>query len=171
MLHARTWLAALALLIPNALIAAEPNDDPLPASAIARLETADAWNGGVVAVAVSPDGKLVAGSATDRSLHLWDVGARKEMRTWKEAQGRPTKLAFAPEGKTLAVAWNRGPTATTCALRLLEVGTGQVRREIETNAKRIYSVQYFSDGTLGLAEALGGSRWDPKTGEARLRYQ
>src|SRR5262249_4287540 len=143
--HARTWLAALALLISGHLAVAEPDDDPLPAGAIARLETADAWNGGVVAVAVSPDGKLVAWAATDRSLHLWDVGARKELRTWKEAQGRPTKLAFAPDSKTLAVAWNPGPMAATCALRLLDVGTGQVRREIETNAKRIYSVQYFSD--------------------------
>src|SRR5262245_47392567 len=124
--HARTWLAAFTLLIPGFLAAAEPDDDPLPARAIARLETSNAWNGGVVAVAVSADGKLVAWAATDRSLHLWDAGARKEIRTWKEAQGRPTKLAFAPDGKTLAVSWTRGPTSPTCALRLLDVGTGQV---------------------------------------------
>ena len=48
----QSWFIALALLTPGFLVAAEPDDDPLPAGAVARLETAGAWNGGVVAVAV-----------------------------------------------------------------------------------------------------------------------
>jgi WD40 repeat protein len=64
---------------------------------------------GVLAVALSPDGKtLVTSEFIDlatgvQHVHFWDVASGKQTGEWKEAAIVPA-LAFAPDGKTLATA-------------------------------------------------------------------
>src|SRR5919199_465127 len=88
------------MLLPFAVLAAG-----LPAGALVRLGSVrfrpPAEN---VAVAFSPDGKLLAaGSWHDRGVRLWDAATGKEVRRWEV--GQPVyAVAYAPDGKTVAAA-------------------------------------------------------------------
>ena len=58
--------------------------------------------GNVGAVAVAPDGQLVA-YGIGNTLHLWDVKTGKEVRQIKPSGGRIVAIAFTPDGKALAI--------------------------------------------------------------------
>ena len=57
--------------------------------------------GSVDAVAVSPDGKLIASGATDRLIKLWDRATGLEVQTLAGHTLGVASLAWAPDGKTL----------------------------------------------------------------------
>lgn len=69
---------------------------------LAKVRSATGF--GIAAVALSPDGALVAVSAGDGSVQLFDAatGAAKGMLLGRSRQGQ--KLAFSPDGKALAAA-------------------------------------------------------------------
>jgi WD40 repeat protein len=50
-------------------------------------------------VAFSPDGKTLLSSGQDQVIHLWDVGAGKELRRFTGECGEVEYLAFLPDGK------------------------------------------------------------------------
>ncbi len=65
-----------------------------------------AHRGAVRAVAFSPDGKRLATGGADGALRLWDTASRKELaRFWPPDEGIPDYCAFAPDGRSLAVAF------------------------------------------------------------------
>src|SRR5262249_28524189 len=53
-------------------------------------------------VAFSPEGRMPATGGEDGLIRLWDPVAHKEIRHFDARQGNLYKLAFAPDGKTLA---------------------------------------------------------------------
>lgn len=57
-----------------------------------------------LALAISPDGKLLALSGPGGSVHLWEVETGKELTVLKGHTLAVSALAFAPDGKTLASA-------------------------------------------------------------------
>ncbi len=64
---------------------------------------------GVLELAFSPDGKVLAGSVgvlpnpkPPGAIVLWDVATRRELHTLRGHGARITALAFAPDGRTLA---------------------------------------------------------------------
>jgi WD40 repeat protein/beta-lactamase regulating signal transducer with metallopeptidase domain len=67
---------------------------------------------GPVGLAFSPDGRALAVPGSDRSVHVWDVTAGKEIGLLKGHDGRIDTVTFAPDGKTLA----SGATDTTILL-------------------------------------------------------
>ncbi|MCI0455900.1 MAG: WD40 repeat domain-containing protein [Gemmataceae bacterium] len=106
---------------------------------------------GVRGVVFSPDGKLLATGTGDPkepgTVTLWDVAARQRLWTHSEKGGVPA-LAFAPDGKTLALA------AYSNVARLLDVATGKVKATFE-HPKEVRGVAFSPDG-----KRLATACWD-----------
>src|SRR5262249_6944306 len=49
-------------------------------------------------LAISPDGKMLAGGAQDRTVHLWDTATGRELARWEAHENSVTALAFSPDG-------------------------------------------------------------------------
>src|SRR5205807_1322024 len=82
---------------------------------------------------LSPDGKVLAviyqgqtrGEFVESEVKLWDVASGKEVAGPKPHWFDPEVMAFAPDGKTMAVA----PPPFGTAIHFQDVATGQVRGE------------------------------------------
>jgi RNA polymerase sigma factor (sigma-70 family) len=79
--------------------------DPLPEHALARLGTVRfRHNGGVDAIALSPDGKTLFGGGA-RAVRAWDAATGKEQRRFDfdgHGEEEVEVIALSPDGKTLA---------------------------------------------------------------------
>jgi WD40 repeat protein/serine/threonine protein kinase len=120
---------------------------------------------GVSALAVSPDGKLLA-SAADRFVQLW------ELDDWKAGQAKPParilsghnegipSLAFSPDGKLLA----SGSTDST--IILWDVASGKEQRTLTGHSRENSRLAFSPDGqTIAAGGSDGFVRfWDVKTG-------
>jgi transcription initiation factor TFIID subunit 5 len=56
--------------------------------------------GAVRAVAISPDGRMLATSGDDPFINIWDLGSGKKMHTLQGHTGRVHSLDFSMEGST-----------------------------------------------------------------------
>ncbi len=65
---------------------------------------------GVMKVAFSRDGKLIASGATDNTIRIWDVEARRELRTMAGHTSSVESMDFSPDGRLLASASDDGST-------------------------------------------------------------
>jgi WD40 repeat protein len=54
------------------------------------------------ALAISPDGKLLASAHFKGDVILWDAESRRQIGVLKGHQGIVSSVAFAPDGRTLA---------------------------------------------------------------------
>src|SRR5207248_363831 len=104
-------------------------------------------------------------------LHLWDVAAGKALPVKGEPPGGVERVAFAPDGKTLACVSGRGH------IRLWDVAAGKVTRSLSAEHPKgepvvVSAVAYSPDGKT-LAEAYTDGHpgpsylrlWDPETGK------
>jgi WD40 repeat protein len=122
----------------------------------------------VSAVAVRPDGKVVASGAEDGAVRLWDLGA------WEAGKPQPPchvlaghagavlALVFNPDGKTFASAGKDGN------VMLWDAGSGQKRGELTGACKEVRSQLAFSpDGKVLVVGQKGGvlARYDGRTGD------
>src|SRR5262249_30381296 len=73
---------------------------------------------GMLTSVLSADGRMVAGAGLDGKVRLKDAATGKERATILTSLQGPLRLAFAPDGKTLAVGTSGSPT-----VRLYDVGT------------------------------------------------
>jgi len=54
------------------------------------------------ALAISPDGKLLATGSGTQAIQIWDLTTRQRVRQLRGHQGKATSLAFSPDGRLLA---------------------------------------------------------------------
>ncbi|HEV3259357.1 MAG TPA: sigma-70 family RNA polymerase sigma factor [Gemmataceae bacterium] len=129
----------------------------------------------VLAIAFSPDGKLMASGGYENEkdnyfARLWKVETGKELRRFmhgKQGYGIAS-LAFSPDGKTLATLG----TQAGVLLRLFDVDTGKERRAFPKDdhvRPNRGSVAFSPDGKTVAAAGNSIRLYDTTTGEERLR--
>ncbi len=122
----------------------------------------------IFAVAISPDGKLMAAGGSESEnggyfARLWEIDTGKELRRFMTGPSGIRALAFSPDGKTVA---GGGDDAR---LRLWDVETGKERRAFPSDGDRIRSVAFAPDGTIVAAAGDSLRLYDPASGNERLR--
>jgi RNA polymerase sigma factor (sigma-70 family) len=104
---------------------------------IAQLE---GHQNGVLCVAFSPNGKMLASSSHDQTIRLWDLAMAKELRRCEGHQSAVYSVAFSRDGKTLA----SGSLDKT--VRLWDPDTGKERRQLLGHTDGVNSVALSADG-------------------------
>lgn len=100
------------------------------------------------AVAISPDGKLLATGSYDQKIKLWDIATGAEIRTLTGHNGAIYGLSFRPDGKVLASA------SGDRTLKLWEVATGRRLDTFSQPTKEQYTVAFSPDGRRLVAGGL-----------------
>lgn len=119
--------------------------------------------GGILAIAFSPDGKLLATGDTKNEIRLWQVSDNEHLSTCKGHLGWVRSLAFSPDGQTLI----SGSDDQT--LKLWQVSTGQCLKTFEGHGVGVRSVVFSPDGETVMSG--GGDHtiriWEVKSGSCR----
>ncbi|MGE3807659.1 MAG: sigma-70 family RNA polymerase sigma factor, partial [Gemmataceae bacterium] len=139
--------------------ATDLHGDPLPPQAIARLGTQRfRHEGGLRAVAIAPDGKIIAsGANVDESVRLWDIASGKQVARFYRKEFWPHQLAYSPSGKRLAVCGFHGP------LVLWDVEQGRELAATEQVSSPYEGVVFCSEALLATAHWDKTIRfWDDK---------
>jgi WD40 repeat protein len=97
----------------------------------------------VVALAFSPDGKLLASGAYGR-VTLWDTGTARPVKVLTAVLGAVNDLRFSPDGKLLAVAG--GQPSAKGDLRLFRVADWKLKVVLPGHEDVVASVAFRPDG-------------------------
>ncbi|MCX6851060.1 MAG: hypothetical protein NTY98_19295 [Verrucomicrobia bacterium] len=92
------------------------------------------------ALAVSPDGKMIATGAYDQKIRLWDAATGKELALLKGHNGAVNGLSFRPDGKVLASA------SADRTVKLWSIPGGQRLDTLSQPTKEQTSVVFSADG-------------------------
>jgi len=121
------------------------------------------------ALALSGDGRTLAGGSRSGRIFLWNRDKKDEPR---DLEGRNSSqqinsLAFSPNGKTLA-----SGGANDRFLRLWEVASGLEVGQLGNHNWPVSAVAYSPDGhCLAAATDYHVFLWEPATGKERWRFQ
>jgi WD40 repeat protein len=109
-------------------------------------------------VALSPDGKVLAGSRLGKCVCLWDAVTGKELRR-TAFEGWATALAFSPDGHTLA--WAGRETVYQ-----MKTGSGRLCFRHPGHVGRVWKVDFSADGKTVLSAGADGTvrQWEARSG-------
>ena len=135
--------------------------------------------GGQIAVSFSADGKLMAvgGSGLGRgkpSVAVWDVAAKKSLRTIAVTHDGYVQTALSPDGKVV-VTWGstRAGRAESSFLQVWDVATGKEVQTLKLEGLSTTQVVFSPDGKHLLVAAEEPSTlsiWDVETGKRLRRF-
>jgi WD40 repeat protein len=122
---------------------------------VGKAETVQTVKGPDRALAISPDGRLLAGAAPNSGLRLWDARTGKEVLQFGLPRVRFWVGEFSPDGRWLATGDLEGK------VRLWDVKSGQEVRQFAGHTKWVRSVAFCDNGRKVLASA----------GDLKIPYQ
>ena len=103
------------------------------------------------ATALSPDGKLLASTGTDKQILVWELGTGKLRLQLKDQPEKIAALVFSPDSQTLA---SGGGDRT---IRLWDCGAGELRRTLTGHADWVCALAFSPNGkTLASASCDWG---------------
>ncbi len=112
----------------------------------------------VMAVAFSPDGKVVVSLDLSTDIQLWDVETKKHKSTLKVdvmdiygSYDGKMDIAFSPDGKTLV------STGLSAIINVWGVETGKHQNTLNGHTGRITSLEYTADGTTLVSGSTDGT--------------
>lgn len=121
--------------------------------------------GSVRSLAFSPDGRLLATAAADRTVRLWDVSTRRRVAVLTGHRKAVASVAFSPDGRYVAAGGADG------TVRLWNISTHRRGPVLSGNQGAVTAVAFSPDGKL---LAVGGSDvtialWAPDTDKRLAR--
>ena len=123
--------------------------------------------GGVVSVAFSPDGKLLAMGDTNGEIRLRQVADGKQLFICLGHTNWVTSLAFSSDGSTLA------SSSTDYTVKLWDVSTGQCLQTLQGHDDNVWSVAFSPDAKM-LASGSDDQTvrlWSVSTGVCKRTFQ
>ena len=96
--------------------------------------------GGVLSVAFSANGKLLAIGDTKGDIHLWQVSDGKPILTYRGHKGWVVSVAFNQEGTVLA------SSSVDQSIKLWDVSTGDCLNTLQGYIGAVMSVAFSPDG-------------------------
>ncbi|PSB03120.1 NB-ARC domain-containing protein [Merismopedia glauca] len=123
--------------------------------------------GGVVSVAFSPDGKLLATGDTNSEIRLRQVTDGKQILTCKGHNSWVLSLAFHPNGVIFS------SSSADATIKLWDVQTGQCLQTLQGHDNEVWSVAFSPNGKL-LASGSDDRTiklWNISTGECLRTFQ
>jgi WD40 repeat protein len=110
-------------------------------------------------LALSPDGRLLATTGADFSIHIWDVASGKLAHA-TSGQYTPSVVAFTPDGRRVAV--NGGGTDLGSALQIWEIARKEQLAAPKVK-QRIVGASYSKDGVYLAVSAPSLEVFDTRT--------
>ncbi len=122
--------------------------------------------GAILSVALSPDGRHVLAGST-RGMKLWDVAARKELRSFKSGTKDVVSVAFSPDGRFAISAVRHG------GMTLWEVATGNEVRSFGGRDDDVMSAAFSPNGRSVLCGTYNGEikLWDSASGKLLREFR
>src|SRR5262249_51372260 len=129
---------------------------------------------GVYAIALSPDGKILASGSSDGTVKLWSLSTRIEIATLTAKGAERSQwrcVAFSPDGKTIAAS-GLIPGAT---VHLWDVAAGRTKpMRTMPYSDEVYSIAFTPDGSgivSGSARYRTATLWDVASGEQKAEFR
>jgi WD40 repeat protein/Flp pilus assembly protein TadD len=129
---------------------------------------------GVMRVAFSPEGKLLASASADGTVRIWDTASGYERRKLHGLGDAVAAVAFSPDGKRLATSGGSTKKLLTNAIRIWDVDSGRLHRTQLKHSAPVMAVAFSPNGERlascsGTPERAADSGevkvWDARTGE------